>query len=349
MSIDFVGASGVGSNLIGRFVSLDDNGQLNDITSSGIVTNIISAGFSEALSTCEQAFLASQSVKVNCDNTKIGELVRNGKNCEFCLTNVALLMVDRDKLEKQAASLNSSYTPQTVSTNVLRDINGSSGDMSTGICRYVCQQCVVENISQELVLNISSDCRVNTTDFRTAFTNAMTNHAANYISQHKDSLNQTGADIQSQLDVDRLSIAMSNTISNMTTNSTLQSLQTAGVAIQEMTIASGSTSLVVDNVSQSMSVTQFNSVTSSIFTDTRIRNSIDYDILQKQIELETNFTELVRSLTNTAESLQDILSSSMGKIVAILIGLLLTVGIIIVSLFVIKPEIIFGKGKQNHV
>ena len=348
MSVEKVGSGSQGSNLIARLYSIQDNGGLPNNTVQGIVTNIISTGFQKATTTCEQSFLASQGISINCDNTSIGSLVSNNRNCEYCLANVATVEKDRELLEQQAFTLNPSYVVQSASDEIVNTIKGRDGTYVNGICKYVCQQCVVENVDQKLVLQVTNECLVTTDQFISTFSNAMTNEASTYISEYREVLNTTGTQIETDLDVDTLSVSMSNTLKSMVSLTTLQSLQSAAIAIQEMNISSGSTSIAVDNLSQSMSVTQLNSLTSAIFTDARIRNSIDYDIQKEQIKIQTDFNNLVRALKTSVDNLQDILNTSLGKLIMIVAGILLTSVVVLVFVFILKPNSVFGNGGATN-
>ena len=128
----------------------------------------------------------------------------------------------------------------------------------------------------------------------------------------------------------------------MTSAETLSNLTQDALLIQNTTVASGSTSVVLQNVSQSLSVDMVASLASRYYNDTQIQNAIGYNILQRQIEIETSFNDLLNSVTQSANTMERLLQDTIGKVIVTIVALLI-MGLLVVAAFIkFRPGFVFG-------
>ncbi len=162
-----------GAAVLAALYNLSDNGQLSSSSASGIVANVVSYGFTVATLTCQQSFIASQTVSLNCDNSVLGDIVSNNPNCLDCKIKMQSIIDMRTKLETDANQLNPSYQIQQASQSNINQFNGENPNHNDGICQYVCLQCIAKDIEQTLQMTIDASCQTNTSSFITAFTSGM--------------------------------------------------------------------------------------------------------------------------------------------------------------------------------
>ena len=96
-----------GALILTALYNLSEHGQLDSSSASGIVSNIVSYGFTVATIQCQQSFFAEQDITVDCDNPVIGAAVENNANCARCQKIVQQIIDDRAQLDADAAKQNS--------------------------------------------------------------------------------------------------------------------------------------------------------------------------------------------------------------------------------------------------
>ncbi len=330
-----------GADTLARLYRLQDTGQLDGSSANSIISNVISYGFARATLQCKQSFVNQQSQSVQCNNPILGDLVRNNANCLTCIERAQAVYDDRMALEKEAAARNPAYVPQVLSATLKTGYDGLSSTHHDGVCKYVCEQCVTENVSQNIQMHITAKCAVNP-DFVTAFVNGMNAQARNEIEQRREGLAKAGAKISSDNDMDQLSISMSNSLRQMMSLTQINSLNQRALNVQNISIEPGSTSVAIQNAQQTISASMFASIISSTLTDKHIQDSIGYKQKQEQIKLEEKFTALLDSLKATVSTMQDLLLSMIGKIMITILTLLFLIAIIFASIFFFRPSFMFG-------
>lgn len=341
-----------GADLLARFYKLEEKGQLNGNTANGILTNIISYGFVKAMTECKQAFVAQQNISINCDNDEIGKMVQNSPNCLECRKMAEDIITDRMKLENEAKQKNANYVVQTVSPDIEKEYLGSiqNDDFSNkidGICKYVCLQCIALNLNQTLNMKIVEACSVSTPDFINAWTQGMSAQAKEEMAKQQKGLESTGVNLQEN--IDDFSLHISDTIKSMTTINILNSLKQSANIIQETKINSGSTSVVIQNVEQTISVNMFSSLISKVYSNFNVQNSIGYSEKSKQIDTDIALQQFVDSAKNTANTIKDLLTTTIGRLGIILIGLLLGILLIFAGIFFFKPSGFLSADEDDDV
>lgn len=330
-----------GARLLSAIYYAGEQGQLGDDSGHGIITNIIAYGFTFAHQTCKSSALAEQVISLNCLNAQ-GEAVRANSNCALCKQQVVAALRARQALEDEAFRRNPNYQKQTLSDDVKTKLLGPTGDGELGACQYVCAQCVARGLDQNIALKVSETCTAEAADYSNAFTSGMQLQAETAIKQHKQALEKSGYELKTNADLQQLSVLMANTIKQITRTTVLNQMLMNAVAIQSVTITADSTSVVVQNVEQGITLTEIASMVSKLFSETTIKNSINYNVQQQVIQTETNFNDLVRDLEHTVNTLDDLLVSTIGKIMITIVVIILAVMMVFASFFFFKPDFLFG-------
>lgn len=341
-----------GAQIIAALYSLDKHGQLSTDTPNSVISSIVSYGYSTATTTCKQSFLADEEISINCDNAVIGDLVANNSNCTLCKSMVNTAIANREALEQEAKTKNGKYTVQNVSADVALEVEGNLATGNDGACKYVCMQCIVDNVNQDIQMNIVDECATNTTEFLDAFTTGMSYQAEVELTKHTSALKTTGYEIANKSDVKDMSIQIANTIKEMTKITTLSELHSSAVLIQQTTIDPGSTSIVINNLSQRISIDMFATLVSKIYSDESVQNAIDYKTKQELITVETNFKDLIDTVSTTVDTLDKLLTDLVGKLIITVIALLLIALIIVAAFLKFHPNFDFQskyRSTQNLV
>lgn len=313
-------------------------------TATGLVANVIAYGFVVASLECKQAFLVDQTISLNCDNAVLGDEVSVNPNCKRCKDVVAQIQNDRKKLERDARTLNASCKncSSKVEQRVLDVVNGELKNHNDGLCQYVCMQCVARNITQNVEIKLTQDCAVDDKNFIKSFTSGMSHQAAQEIEKHQKTLNGAGYKINTTQDIKTLAVQLTDSIVDISTTCHLTSLRSQALVVQSFTIRSGSTSVVAQNVSQSISLAMFSSVVSDVFTEDYVKTNIQYENLKTQIEQQTSFKNLLIEAEATVKTIGNLLESTAGKVLITIIAMLLTGVVLFAAVFYFRPEIIFG-------
>lgn len=330
-----------GADTLARLYALEGNGQLDASTAGGIIANVVAYGYTTATLTCQQAFVDQQIFNLQCQNAA-GVLVGSNPNCVQCKRLAAQVAADRQALEREAQALNPTYVPQVVNGALAASYFGVLGDHADGICKYVCEQCVFEDLSQNIQMQMVAACDTDNRTFITAFTQGMSVQAEVALTQHQEALKTTGLEIQNQDDLKSLSVEMANTLYQMTTVKMLTALKQSAFNVQQMTVNSNSTSVMVQNGSQGITTSMFASIVSRAYNNTSVQNSINYQDKAETIQVETNFTDLVNSLQTTVDTIETLLVNTVGKVMITLLAMLMIVLFIFASLFFFQPGFLFG-------
>ena len=128
----------------------------------------------------------------------------------------------------------------------------------------------------------------------------------------------------------------------MTKIQELSSLYQYAGAIQQLKIDKGSSSVAIQHVDQTISLTMFSSLVSRIYDTTSIQDSIDYTSKKEQIKIEKSFEDLIKDLQADVSTMEDLLESIIGKIMVSVLAMILTTFLVGAAVFFFKPDLIFG-------
>jgi tetrahydromethanopterin S-methyltransferase subunit B len=289
-------------------------------------------------------------IDIKCENEEIGSIVSDEEqnhNCKMCVEEVQAIMNERDQLESDALYYNTTngYTPQTASDHIVKALKGtSSANYHDGVCRYVCNQCVIEDVNQEMNMTMTTDCSVTTEVFSEAFVIGMRKEAARQVAKHKNELTLAGYDLSRNENIDSISYHISNSIQQMTRNELLSTLQLGAIAIQSMRILPESTSVVVGNVSQSLTVDMFGTLAAKQYSDKNVKDAINYELLRAGASYTMGLNSFIEDIERTYEEAGEILGSVFSNVIIMALGLL--VGVIVIALFKIQKK--YVKGSEVH-
>lgn len=327
-----------GAQIISRLYALEHQGQLAGTSVNGIVNNIVAYGYTVATTRCQQAYVAQQSIDFSCVGQQAGEDVANNPNCTYCKKVVQDLVAGRVELEKEAARKNTEYKPQ-VAVPVLQ--KAVTSQLDEGICQYMCKQCIMRNVSQDLQMKIVDVCNINTENFMDAFEDGMTAATKAALASHSKSIAKAGINIQSEDNLNSFSEQISNTLRSMTRISVLNQLKSDALVAQNITIDPNSTSVVLQNVKQSINVSMMASLTSNYYTDENIQSSIDYQNVASSLSQLSNFEGLFSKFTASISTFSSLLSDTLTRIL-MLLALFAALGLLIfATILFLKPPFIF--------
>ena len=332
-----------GKQLIGALFALENQGQLNGDSVHSIVNNVFSYGYSMATLTCREAFVASQTIDIDCNKPGQGEKVRNNPNCQLCLKRTKEWLEGREKLDKDANVLNPNYTIPT-DPKGLQDIIGIDGNVNnntvgnSGICQYVCEQCVALQLEQNIQFQIANDCEVDTPEFRRVWSGAMTDKAEQNLSQHVKALEQ----VQQGKKLRDLAITLSNSITTITKTNLLTEVKNQALIYQGIVIRPNSTSVVLQNVKQSVSMKVIANISGSIYTAQQLAILSNSKTTAELAQLKITLNDLYKELADTYRSMQAILQNTLGQIIISIVSILITFVLIFAVLVYLKSNLIAG-------
>jgi hypothetical protein len=338
-----------GANVMAALYNLGDKGQLADGASgNSVISSVVSYGFTVATTQCKQSFVVKQSTDLDCNNAVQAKKVANNSNCTICKQYVDEIFKMREDLENEAHANNPSYKIQKPNEQAVDLINGKLSNHDDGLCQYVCMQCIVRNLNQDINFTIDTSCMVNSSSFISAFTSGMSYQAQVELTKHQNALKNAGYKIQKDADIDTMSVHLANSITDMTLDVSLNNLQTNALNVQETKISNGSTSVIMENVKQSITTNMLATIVSSIYNDVTVKQNINYKQKQQEIEIETNFSDFVKDISASANTMDQLLSDIIGKVLMGLIVILLIVLIIVSFLIKFESSAVFGAAFQNN-
>lgn len=318
-----------GYEVIAYLEAMSRNGMLhNSRTADGIMVGSISVAFINSISTCESSIIQLQNIGIFCENEDVGNKVFNSKGCRECLANVSHILEQRAQLIED-----SDVDKEVFSEEIKQTIGMGTGDNGEdryefGICKYACQQCVLENVNQSIDVQLHSNFEqyCSMPDFQNAFATGLTDQLLRELQQQDtvaDTMNTTNENITDLL------------VGTMTSSIDIQSFLTniyqGLLTAQNIQIGSGSTSLYVRDMSQTINFSQVFSVVTQQYSD--IRASIDSEVsIISVAELEVINTEY---FTNLIDDIASIAQDSGINIAMLLAGTVVMWIIAIVCIIII--------------
>lgn len=330
-----------GASYLAALYYLEEKGRAPYNSATEIVQDIIGYGFIEAHSSCAQAQLTTQTVSINCDDAGKAADVRNSSNCDICRHGVKDLMNQRQTLEDKALELNPKYVRQSPSQSLNEELRGTNATKDAvdfdGICKFMCFQCVAEDIEQVASIKMDLACKSFGSNFKTSYVTGMYDRARQHVKNNAVALQQLGYDLRKQASVDQFALHMSNTIANMTSSKTYDTLFQQGINVQAMTIDSGSTSVVIQNASQSITNKMMASIAGQVFNEIDVKNTINYNDKSTQFDKTAQFGNLVEAATKGVTSVRRTIESSIGKILMAIV-IVLSAVLILVGIYLYKKR-----------
>ena len=331
-----------GAEIIQSMRFLENNNQLprGDYTSY-IVSNIVAYGFFSAFLECKENYNIDQELKVECNGSPP---VIDNPNCDLCIQTVQKIVEDRKQLDATAHSKNGNYQVPIMDEDLQNKLFGdpkASKPGSAGICRYMCFQCIAENIEQNMNVKIEETCDFNNEQFRKAFKQGVTTASVQEMYKHQNELSKTGLKTKSVDNIKQLGIHLSNTIVSMTSEQIMASLKSDVFALQNISFDPNSTSVVLTNFQQNMTISSYAKMIQNTYSNDNIDAATKSDILEKEIELRTTFSDLFKDLEATIDSFSDLAKSIAGRFAMTVVVLLLVALLVFAAVFYFKPKFLF--------
>lgn len=327
-----------GQTLIEGLLYLENAGRLPGDNATNIFNSVVAVGFMTAASTQTTRFNVRQSIIADCRDD-IPDLTQN-VNCKLCREVVSEFVNSRASLEQNAKSRNSDYVIQTPTTETVSTLRGRNNDLD-GVCRYMCYQCVFENLNQDMYVQIDSSVDVSTTTFRNHYNAGLKMAARKQIQRYQNQIDEIGYSIRNSVDnLEALSLSFANIISSVSSVEILNFFKTSALALQQLQLGSPtSTSLVVSHVRQSVNLSMMSSLTSQVFNRTSLVSMTNFSTDNNVIKLEEDFASTLRSFTGLISSLESVLKTSIGKIMIAILALLGAVVVMVVMFLFVRPVV----------
>ena len=284
-----------GYEVIAYLDSMNRSGLLhNSRTTDGIMIGSLSVAFIDSLTTCESSIIQHQNISVNCENLGIGNDVLNSRGCQECLKQVQHIIEQRAQLIYESDLPDEMFSDEIKSTvGIGTGVNGEDR-YEFGICKYACQQCVLENVNQTIDVHLDSnfDQLCNMPDFQNAFATGLTNQLLREFQQQDtvaSTLNTTNEDMTGML--------VSMITSSIDVQSFLVNVYQGLLTSQNIRIGQGSTSLYIRDMTQTINFSQVFSVITEQYSNIRSNMSTQISIVNVA-ELEQINTEYFASLVD---------------------------------------------------
>ena len=311
-------SAGAGREVTALLKAYDSNQVMG--SAPGVTSTIIAYGMQEAYRTCQSNALVSQNYAVQCRDDGTGKLVANNINCTKCIEGIAQWRADRAALDAEARATNADYVTEDLDPAWTAVFD----DPRTGICRYMCFQCVAEDVSQIFNINVSATCSVYNERFITAFVHGVQEQAQREVAANAQALNTQGLKIRDKTDVRNVSVAITNSIQQVVTVETLADLHSAVMGVQSTTIGSAdSTSIVVQHLRQTITLTMLASMVQTQIDHTTFRANIQYDANAKFLSNDVSLDATREQLLQTVNTFQVLVNEALGQLIVILVCLIL--------------------------
>jgi len=289
-----------GANYLAALYKADESVGLVGSTAQTVISNIVAYGYMYATTQCNQGSYIKQSINIQCDDAK-GVLVSSNKNCRYCQNQVEAIIADRNSLEQNTALFNPNYKIQSYTSQQLYDLRAT--------CNYVCSQCVVMNLRQELSANMTISCDVSSETFQKGFLLGMQTQANIEVAQNASKLIQMGMQVRDKNEIDHFSMTMVDSLKQIITTTKLESLKQQAIMVQELTIEPGSTSVLVQNLSQNLSLVMYSSLISSELSMSKLKVAIDYKDKAEILQLKTDLDAIIKAGKDAGLEAYSILTS----------------------------------------
>jgi hypothetical protein len=190
------------------------------------------------------------------------------------------------------------------------------------------------NLKQELSANMTISCDVSTETFQKGFLLGMQTQARIEVAQNASKLIQMGMQVRNQAEIDNFSMTMVDSLKQIVTTTKLESLKQQAIMVQELTIEPGSTSVLVQNLSQNLSLVMYSSLISSELSMSKLKIAIDYKDKAEILQLKTDLDAIIKAGKDTGMEAYSILAG-IGRDIPTLITFGFAILILIIFAFVI--------------
>lgn len=345
----------VGKQILAGFYHAESKGRIEGDNATNIINSMLALGFMTAISTQSTQFNVQQTLIADCqrtvDGTKDGDAVdlTNTSTCLQCKALLREYVEDRAKLEQEAGGDGIPPTTEAfraVQTRLLGPVKSEAGatlddqfELTQGMCRYVCYQCVVEDTSQDVYVQIDSEADVTTVTFRNHYQEGLKEAASYQLAKYKNQVSELGYDIRENTDnLESLSLSVANVLSSITSVDTFNFMRTSALVMQNMRLGSErSTSMISSNIRQTVNLKMMSVASSQLYSESFLRTLLDVDDVSQAFQLEDTFTETLERFVSVISDLQGLLRTSIGKIMVSVIALLGAVLVMMVLFFFVRP------------
>lgn len=343
---------GGGGNLFGTVAGgamniLGERGRRTEEEYLTILNKVTANVAIQALQECQNTIDTSQTLDLNC-----GDFPISGE--DYNQTPTCLLMVDlvSSRLDGNYAKLVEEAQGYDANVHVPGGIGNLAQQKQMAIdalhaagardpTSFVCQACSSFNVSQKQVLSISSNCSFTDTIQNTI--NSQMGAAVSQELKNKESFIGEIGGVLSGGNRDCMSADLANKMtSNMNAN-VVTKLITNIRSAQSLSIADNSRSVFVDSVKQSINLKSLATLTSRLGIQNGLYNTDDVKAGQNLYYSNDAIDDLASSLGETITGMAEIVNSTVGKMLFVVIGL----GAVAIIMFAVIMQT--HKGMRSRV
>jgi len=283
---------------------------------------------------CQGSGSIGQAIVINCNPTPIvGRVFPNNKSCQLCRKIKEEFIKGRNELEKQAQQRSGGkYVPQTLSGYVEQTWNSPSA--TDDPCRFVCENCIIEDQEQVAYLHMSETCQWSGA-FEVAYETQLRNAIAVEVVEKRKELEQAGKDF----DPGDVSINIVKEVKLKFWSDQFILVFQLVNDMQQIRIADNSSSVVAAGNIQRFSGRAILQFISRISAQTEFfdQTQVDQEV-EKYGKFDT-FGDLENDLKHVVSSLGDLVRTVVGKIMVIILGILIIVVLGLILTFSFRKKL----------
>jgi hypothetical protein len=258
---------------------------------------MISRGYMSAVSTCSDSAALSQQIYSSCTGDPSGSA-----GCLACINA-------RSALRQGRATLNDDFFTKT-------------GEIATELsptldCRVACKSCVADEILQDGVLKVTTNC-VNNTDFVTKFKAAIASEVTQDVSSKMDVF----GGILSSLTSNQMEIqnSVTNAINETITQEFITKLLARCVAVQNMSLKGSS--MMVSRTTQSLNVATVSTLVTQSRSTVISFGQVMVAAAQKLLEENKTVDSMLKLVSAPLLGVVDMITSTMFMLMVIAITIM---------------------------
>jgi hypothetical protein len=175
----------------------------------------------------------------------------------------------------------------------------------------------------------------------------MTEQAARSLGEHDSKLAAINAKAEADLTANAqntasTSIHFVNLVTSISNTTMLQQLYQQALISQRMQVTPDSTSVVLNNVSQTMTVEMMASLASTFYNTNFLKSVSNYTQRKDYSKLYEEYQKNRVSLRDIHDTITDLVANSFWRMIWIVVGLLLFFLLVVAALMFFQPEFLFG-------
>ena len=327
-----------------QFLGNKDKGTKLSIVNNVTTDMVVAANFDSALD-CISKVTGSQSINLQSSGEYLParKLREAGSSCLLCAEALRDIRLARQSLETDALRLNSTYEPQQPSNLVSAAMLGGPPEPAVnpiGACDLMCNDIVVNNVTQSQLFEAQTDCVVDTevnNDIQqslSAAVNAKLENKQDVLGQLSDAFISNSPSVVNNL-VSRLNTTVNTQVAQSLLNQARNN-QEFNLGIQN---SNGSShSVFVNNATQTFSSKSIAKLSVSNQVVNSLKQSADFSIAQQLLNKNDSIGDISGAFVQVIDTMADLLPTIVGSLLLILGGVLAVAIMFAGSMYFLNPK-----------